>query len=117
MAGKRVTAKKKEKAVQVSSAEAPTSVVELPPDCRLSAQTALKAALLGVLEQGDIVLLDGSLVERIDTAALQLLVVFQREAVARGSRADWRGASAVLTDAADLLGVIQLLKLPTVGSA
>lgn len=116
MAVKRSAEKKKAKAAAASSSKAAIGNVELPADCRLSAQAALKTQLLEVLERGDIVMLDGSAVERIDTAALQLLVIFQREVAAGDHQADWHGASDVLREAADLLGMAQLLKLPAVGS-
>jgi len=85
--------------------------VQLPADCRMAAQAALKAELLGALPAGAIVL-DGGQVERIDTAALQLLVLFRRELDAGGGTLAWRGASDVLHEAASLLGLAQLLNLP-----
>jgi len=51
-------------------------------------------------------------VERVDTAALQLLAVFRREAAARGVAVRWAGASDVLRDGAARLGLAQTLELP-----
>ena len=90
--------------------------VLLPADCRMAAQAALKADLLGALEAGAIVL-DGGQVERVDTAALQLLVLFRRELDARGGRLHWRGTSDALNEAAGLLGLTQLLNLPATALA
>ncbi|NMW26099.1 STAS domain-containing protein, partial [Rhodanobacter denitrificans] len=81
MAGKRA-AKQKDDGQEPAADGA--AVVVLPADCRIAAQAALKAELLGTLKQGAIVVLDGSQVERADTAALQLLVLFRRELHARG---------------------------------
>jgi len=56
-------------------------------------------------------------VERVDTAALQLLVLFQRELQARGGTLDWHGASEAFNEAAGLLGLTRLLELPAAGPA
>lgn len=90
--------------------------VLLPADCRMAAQAALKADLLGALEAGAIVL-DGGQVERVDTAALQLLVLFRRELDARGGTLGWHGTSDALNEAAGLLGLAQLLNLPATALA
>jgi phospholipid transport system transporter-binding protein len=85
--------------------------VLLPADCRMAAQAALKMELLGALEAGAIVL-DGTQVERVDTAALQLLVLFRRELDAHGGTLHWHGTSDALNEAAGLLGLAQILNLP-----
>lgn len=97
-------------AVPVAVVAEPVTVT-LPADCRIAAQAALKEDLLGVLA-ADAITLDGRAVERIDTAALQLLLVFQRELDARGGKLGWRGTSNALDEAAGLLGLAQILKLP-----
>ena len=114
MAGKRA-AKQKEDGQQPAADVA--AVVVLPADCRIAAQAALKAELLGALEKGASVTLDGSQVERADTAALQLLVLFRRELQARGGTLDWRGTSEAINEAAGLLGLAQILELPAAGLA
>jgi anti-anti-sigma regulatory factor len=83
----------------------------LPADCRMAAQAALKEDLLGALKAGAIVL-DGTQVERVDTAALQLLVLFRRELDRQGGTLHWHGTSHALNEAAGLLGLAQLLNLP-----
>jgi phospholipid transport system transporter-binding protein len=83
----------------------------LPADFRIAAQAAFKQQLIGALAH-DAIVLDGGAVERVDTAALQLLVVFQRELDARQRVPTWQSASTVLTEAADLLGLTQTLKMP-----
>jgi anti-anti-sigma regulatory factor len=112
MAGKRTT---KKTAAAKPSAAAQSSdavvVVRLPSDCRLAAQAALKVQLQDVLHKGDIVL-DAAGLERVDTAALQLLVLFRRELEGHGGKLAWRDANEVLNEAAGLLGLDQLLNLP-----
>jgi anti-anti-sigma regulatory factor len=112
MAGKRAARQQEdERAANPSGAADATASVQLPADCRMAAQAALKAELQGALTAGAIVL-DGGQVERVDTAALQLLVLFQRELDARGGTLAWLGASDALNEAAGLLGLAQLLNLP-----
>jgi len=57
--------------------------------------------------------LDASRVERIDTAALQLLAVFCRAAHEAGRRLRWRAASPAFSNAAALLDLDDLLGGPT----
>lgn len=85
--------------------------IGLPADCRMAAQSALLAELLGALD-APATQLDGRAVERVDTAALQLLTLFRREALSRGRAVSWRGASPTLREAADTLGLARALDLP-----
>jgi phospholipid transport system transporter-binding protein len=85
--------------------------VGMPADFRMAEVTDMHRQLGGALDAKQIVL-DGGAVDRIDTAALQLLVVFQREAQKRGSQVNWAGVSAPLHDAASQLGLAQVLALP-----
>jgi anti-anti-sigma regulatory factor len=83
----------------------------LPADCRLAAGPGLRAALLEALALPASAL-DAGAVERVDTAALQLLAAFRRDAAARGHDTRWLGASAALHEAAGLLGLERILDLP-----
>lgn len=85
--------------------------IDLPADCRMAAQSALLAELLGALD-APATHLDGRAVERVDTAALQLLTLFRREATARGRAVSWLGASSILCEAAGVLGLAKALDLP-----
>ncbi len=87
------------------------AMVALPADCRMSTQGGLMAELLRALDERAIVL-DGQAVQRIDTAALQLLALFRREVNTRGGTVSWRGPSDALHEAANLLGLTTLLELP-----
>jgi phospholipid transport system transporter-binding protein len=85
--------------------------VGMPADFRIAEVTDVHRQLREALDASQI-LLDGSVVDRIDTAALQLLVAFQREVLKRGVTVNWVGASAPLHDAASQLGLAQILALP-----
>ncbi|UJJ50158.1 MULTISPECIES: STAS domain-containing protein [Rhodanobacter] len=114
MAGKRAV---KQQQDERQAAPDGAAAVVLPADCRIAAQAALKTQLLGALEHGASVVLDASQVERVDTAALQLLVLLRRELQARGGALDWRGASEAFNEAAGLLGLARILELPAAGPA
>jgi phospholipid transport system transporter-binding protein len=59
-------------------------------------------------------LLDGSAVQRIDTAGLQLLVAFSQERRMANLPVALQSASAAISDAASLMGLMSALNLPTV---
>jgi phospholipid transport system transporter-binding protein len=86
-------------------------VVALPADFRLAELATVKSELIEAFD-APAVQLDGAAVERVDTAALQLLVAFRREASARGQLPAWLGVSAAIRDAAGVLGLVQALELP-----
>ena len=56
----------------------------------------LKGGLLLLLEADGVVRIDGSAVERIDTATLQVLAAFSRDLRAHSRALQWCGQSAVL---------------------
>lgn len=68
--------------------------------------------LKSALGKGVGVVLDGSGIERIDAAALQLLTAFFRDAAARKVQAKWHAPSDSLIKAAGLLGLSRQLGLP-----
>ncbi len=90
--------------------------IVLPADCRLGALGTLAPQLRDAAGGGDATL-DGAAVEKVDGAAMQLLVAFRRAAVAAGGSVSWAGASDVLHEAASLLGLGAELDLPAVRPA
>jgi len=86
-------------------------VIALPADFRLGSVAEVKAELIDAFD-APASQLDAAGVERVDTAALQLLVAFRREATARGQAPGWLGVSEVMRDAAGVLGLAQALELP-----
>ena len=89
----------------------PAQPIRLPADCRVAGSAALRAVLLDAVAR-PVSLLDGAGVARVDTAALQLLAAFHREADARGHEIRWTGVSDALREAAGQLGLAGLLNLP-----
>ena len=84
----------------------------LGADCTLREAASLKSLLLSTVSPTDHVILEGGAVERIDTAALQLLVAFARREAQAGRRLVWDSASAELRVAGERLGVLEALSLP-----
>jgi phospholipid transport system transporter-binding protein len=84
----------------------------LAAECLIDSAEALKAELLVRGKQRSTVKVDVSHVERIDTAALQLLAAFARDRAAGGLEVEWVGTTAALSSAARLLNLSALLQLP-----
>ncbi|HLU62745.1 MAG TPA: STAS domain-containing protein [Gammaproteobacteria bacterium] len=80
-----------------------------------SAQTirdvgALHDRLEALLESARRVELDGAELERVDTAFLQLLAAFRRDARERGIDVEWRAAAPELRRVTALLGLEDVLE-------
>lgn len=94
-----------------SAEQGKARTVALPADFRLAVLDEIKASLIEAFD-APAVQLDGAAVERVDTAALQLLVAFRREAIARGQAPAWLGVSSAMHDAASVLDLAKTLELP-----
>jgi ABC-type transporter Mla MlaB component len=88
--------------------EAPM-VVALPGHCCVKDAAALKQTLCKVAHESATVTVDVAALERIDTAAMQLLCAFVRDRATRDQNVGWSGTSQALDEAARLLGVSSLL--------
>jgi anti-anti-sigma regulatory factor len=100
-------------AVAQPAAAAPPAHIEL--DARLTIVQAadLHRLLMARLAGGEPLVIDGTRVEEIDTAILQLLTSLWRTAQDRGIACTWHGASEPLRYTADLIGVAGVLSLPS----
>lgn len=87
------------------------AAIALPADCRLGALDALAPQLREAV-RGSAAALDGAAVEKVDGAAMQLLVAFRRAAAAGTCAVTWSAASDVLREASSLLGLDGELDLP-----
>jgi phospholipid transport system transporter-binding protein len=95
----------------VAKAAKAATVIGLPADCRMAELSALRDQFLLALD-APLSTLEAIEVERVDTAALQLLVAFHRDAQARGRQVAWAGVSVPLRDAAERLGLTKTLAMP-----
>ena len=83
--------------------------VVLPSDCTIRAIGGLHSCLRRMPE---LAAFDGSAVQRIDRAGMQLLLAFIRERRAACAAVTWSGASPALLAAARALGLTTAMKLP-----
>lgn len=70
-----------------------------------------QASLMAYLEIGDKVVIDGSGVDTVDGAGLQLLTAFVKEAIEKHNGVSWSGASDSLLRSARQFGVHAALQL------
>jgi ABC-type transporter Mla MlaB component len=84
----------------------------LTAECTVAEAESLKSELARLLEEPAAVTVDVSALQRIDTAALQLLAAFVRDRRTAGRAVEWRGRAAALDTAAGLLGLNDMLELP-----
>jgi anti-anti-sigma regulatory factor len=77
----------------------------------ISKVSDIRSQLIGALESGPSVILDGKQVERADTAALQVLSAFFLASGAQEKSIQWRDPSESLFRSAELLGLSKLLNL------
>ena len=85
--------------------------IELDPRLTIVQAAALHRTMVAHLEEGRPVIVDGTRVEEIDTAVLQLLMSLWRTGQERGIACTWHGASDALRRTATLLGVAGILHL------
>lgn len=86
--------------------------VELGSRMTIVQAADLHRALVARLADGGSIIVDGTRVEEIDTAILQLLTSLWRTAEERGTACTWHGASGVLRHTANLIGVAEVLHFP-----
>ncbi len=92
-----------------SGSQPPTRCVRLPANCTIREIAGLHACLRTALRKDS---LDGSAVERIDSAGIKLLAAFVRERRAAGCQTDWTAASSVLSEAVLRVGLATAINLP-----
>ena len=88
--------------------------VVLASTCTIHEAPAIKAHMLDQLTRPAPYEIDGTSVERIDTAGVQLLLAFALDCMDRNLGFFWKGRSAPLDEAIALMGVATLLESPGV---
>ncbi len=88
-----------------------TQVVTLPEVLTIAEVAECYERLLERLQQGGEIVIDGSPVEQIDGAGLQLLAAFVREGAESVGRVSWTGCSEALREGARTLGLVTALGL------
>ncbi len=93
------------------------AVVPLGDSLTIVEAAELGSRLTGVFDSGAPVTLDGSQVEQVDGAGIQLLAALMKEAASRQVEIAWCACSAVVVEAAGQLGLDGLLQLGGEGEA
>jgi anti-anti-sigma regulatory factor len=88
------------------------ALVDLGVSCTLQDAAVVRAACLAALASGDTPHIDGSRVERVDTAGLQVLVGFTIDCMERSIHFTWTDRSPVLERGIRLLAIGPLLDSP-----
>jgi anti-anti-sigma regulatory factor len=88
---------------------AQSAPVELAAQLTIAQSADLHREFKQRVAGSSVLILDGSRVEQIDTAILQLLVATWRACLQRGVACSWQGASENLRRSAVLIGVADLL--------
>ena len=89
-----------------------TGRVVLGVSCTIHEASQLRTQLLEQATHPGPYEIDGSSVQQIDTAGLQLVVAFALDCLERNIRYVWTGRSPVLDEAIRVLGVGALLESP-----
>ena len=90
--------------------------VLLGGNCTIRESAALRTHLLEQLALPDPYEIDGTAVERIDTAGAQLILAFALDCLDRNRGYYWKGRSAALDEAIALMGIGSLLESPGVST-
>ena len=90
----------------------PRGRVVLGGSCTIHEAAAIKAHMLEQLARPGPYEIDGSGVERIDAAGVQLIVAFALDCLEHGVEYVWKGRSETLEHAIELLSVGALLESP-----
>ena len=96
---------------------APEGSLVLTAHCTLREAVAMKAQLLERLDTEGDVEIDAGVVEKIDTAGLQLLVAFSRQLNENNRALAWKSVTGELQGAAAQLGLVATLGLPAAEAA
>ena len=92
-------------APEIEPAPAGPRHLSLGPALTINNAEALRAELLALVESGGDVSIDGSAVESVDTAGMQVLVAFRRVLQNGNRKLIWSGCSPALMDISGLLGL------------
>jgi anti-anti-sigma regulatory factor len=99
-------------ATSVGDSAPPTGQIVLGASCTIHEAQLLRAHLLAQAELPGPYQIDGSAVQHVDTAGVQLVVAFALDCLERGIAYSWKGRSPALDEAIRVLGVGALLESP-----
>lgn len=84
--------------------------LELPEDLLVEDLASMALQLEAVLvDSPEVIEIDASRLESVDTAGMQLLYAFARDAQGLGKTVRWHGVTPALREAAQVLGMASML--------
>ena len=105
----------------IAAAQAPAPATGGPPvsgklvlgvSCTIHEAQALRTRMLAQADHPGPYEIDGTGVQQVDTAGVQLVVAFALDCLERGVTYRWTGRSSALEEAIRVLGVSALLECP-----
>jgi anti-anti-sigma regulatory factor len=99
-------------ATNVAASAPVTGRIVLGASCTIHEAQELRTQLLAQAELPGPYEIDGSSVQQVDTAGVQLVVAFALDCLERNIRYAWKGRSPALEEAIRVLGVGALLESP-----
>ena len=102
---------KQDSTASVPANQSSMNTILLDQSLDIAGASQLQQLLIHVLQANAPVALDASNVTRVDTAALQVLTAFFKDAEAANVAVKWQKASDYLVNAAGLLGLVPSLHL------
>jgi anti-anti-sigma regulatory factor len=100
-------------AVEPAGGTPVTGRIVLGTSCTIHEARELREQMMAQAAHSGPFEIDGSSVQQIDTAGVQLVVAFALDCLERGVPYAWKGRSAALDDAIRVLGVGALLESPS----
>jgi anti-anti-sigma regulatory factor len=100
-------------AVETGGPAPVTGRIVLGTSCTIHEARSLREQMLAQSVHPGPFEIDGSAVQQVDTAGVQLVVAFALDCLERGVPYGWKGRSAALDDAIRVLGVGALLESPS----
>lgn len=98
------------------AATAPSAVLVLPFGLTIADVSGCYHQFEIFAQADGVLALDGAAVEIVDGAGMQLLAALLRHAVAQSRTVEWHGVSPALSEAAELMGLRQVLQIPAAGA-
>lgn len=96
----------------MSDDQAPKTIIACESTVDIKIAAELYEHLKNAVDNQHEVEINASEVQRVDTAVLQIFLVFVQEAKAKDVTVTWQGVSDAFNKAADLLGIRSQLALP-----
>jgi anti-anti-sigma regulatory factor len=87
-----------------------TYTVHCPQHLNITMVEGFKEALQAAVDKGGNCLLNISLVDKVDSTGLQMLIAFQKAMIEHGGSVKFKGSSEIFESTANVLGMTELFE-------